>query len=862
MGTQRTVRIKIALLTSTLVFFAGGAIQVAHWLPCGEWQLSASTLSRSESCRVLFGASTELANWWSLPPLLVILIICVVGAYLITYEALKHIFLKELPRIAPELAGCPSIDGDPEHGRMPPSRQEAESETGCEAGGPRKKTEGFTVAGGPEDAGGQQVPHDEKLRFISTVSHELRTPIHSILGMLRILSKDEANPERKSYMGMASEAAYSLLDTINKILDFSASKEDEFTLDNAPFILRDCIADALRVVAPKVQRKGHIELLYEIQPEVGVEYFGDRARLKQALVNILDNAVKFTDRGCVSLCVSRRSSSRPDRDTILFRINDTGIGLQNEDLGDIFEPFVQGDKSVARAHAGTGLGLTIVRQIVKAMEGAVWVEESSHAQGATFLFTVEMKCTTPAVTADAAGANEMHVTILDDTSRWSSFVAQGLQRLGVSASYVDEKGVQRVDTFVSQTTGAGFLVITGRALQRSELFQFLVQRVCEMSAESISDRLVVVLDPSEHALRGRLLALGISVLSGAVVSAEELLGLLRRTQRSPGIDGSSANAEASGRSMPRSLEVLIADDARTNRIILTAMLEDAGHQVTAVENGVGLLKRLEPMIRNEADAIQFDLVLTDVQMPLMDGLTVARKVRALERAYGTEQHLPIIAVTAHARPEEAESMLSAGIDAVLTKPIEPDQLTEAIEGFCGAISAESGGDETKEVTIPHQIELGQLSAVVWSQWMEIGANGLTAEFGDVAGSQTVGQVLDLNDIYERMGCSVPRSILVLQAFASCYRELLSNLMTARSGLDPASLRFAAHAIKGLLLDIGSHVPAKVAAQLESFALDNKMAETQHLSTQLGVHVLLVARLIDGVLRKLGIAGQLSEEHVS
>jgi signal transduction histidine kinase/CheY-like chemotaxis protein len=781
---------------------------------------------------------------------------CFVIAVLVSYAlgvyyAAGFIFQRVFPKDgSPKPAGLLELPDAGSVGReLEKSQDSAEAQSECDSQSVHFSHSNLERSG--------DVPERDRTfqsRFIAKVSHELRTPIHSIVGMLRILSKDEQCPQRRLYMGMASDAAYALLETINQILDFSASEGDHFSLDSAPFTIRDCITDVLRAITPAIAKKGSLELLYEMDPQVGAEYEGDRVRLKQALVNLLENAIKFTEQGHVSLHVTCETSEKSDMDRLIFRVVDTGVGISAQNLKSIFDPFVQEDDSVTRAHAGTGLGLTIVRQIAEAMGGTIDAE-SAPSQGSTFILSVYMQCTGRGCVLDVGPLKDKRVTIVDTPSSWRSFVAHGLRHLGVSAAFADIASVRHVDSLVSSGVATGILVVTGRALHLSKVFDALIHAACESETPHSAPSILVVLDPTETALREKMHALGIHAICSPAPSAE---GVLREIVQA--FDGDSGKiAEPKGSSAQigisnRPLEVLIADDARTNRIILRAMLEDAGHQVTAVENGLDLLKHLEPAFQRLAGAAEFDLVLTDMQMPVMDGLTATRKIRDLEKQLGVTERLPVIAVTAHARQEETEEMLQAGLDAVLSKPIEPEQLTAVIQQFCGAaIDEHKVGNQVIGQSVK-DLAIEQLSMIVWNQWMEMGAEALPVDLGDEWQSYTPAEMLDIDDVYERTGDSVLRAVLVLQAFTGCYRELLTNLVAAKFDTDPSAVRFAAHALKGLLLDIGAKIPAKVAAQLEACAKFNQSVDVPQLTTRLGVHVLWTARLVERVLGHLQIDG--------
>lgn len=585
-----------------------------------------------------------------------------------------------------------------------------------------------------------------KARFLATVSHELRTPLHTIIGMVRMVMSSPVPTEQRSQLHMASDAAYALLKSINEMIDVSAVEHNEFQLEKAPFVMRDCVAEALTAVEGIVAGKSSIQLVCDIQPEVAVSYSGDGIRLKQALVHLLENAIKFTESGYVALSISNRPSGIPEVDTVLFEVRDTGIGIPHDRLSVIFDPFVLGDDSLTRMYAGSGLGLALVRHIAHTMGGDVSVE-STLGEGTSFHLTVPIQRVESAVVFKRQPVGEKDASLADLTSVYAQ-------------SYAPEEGVG----------------------QQSESCQ-------------------------------------------------------------------SATA----------LDVLIADDTRTNRIILTEMLEGSGHRVTSVEDGLALLKAVEPMIKGVAEASHFDLVLTDIQMPYMDGVTATREIRALEQQMGGSARLPIVAVTAHTWLEGSEELSEAGLDALLTKPINPEQLHEVIQDLCIGIIEEAAERENAGVGVTGASEIETFAALVSEEWSVI-ETASHATSGAREEPLMVCDVLDVFEVYDRMGDSISRTILVLQAFQECYEELLTRTVAAHSAEEPKQLRFAAHALKGILLDVGSKIPAYVAASIESLAKEEQLSEVAPLVLELSEHVCLVARLVERVLSRMAVA-ELREEQV-
>jgi CheY-like chemotaxis protein/HPt (histidine-containing phosphotransfer) domain-containing protein len=404
------------------------------------------------------------------------------------------------------------------------------------------------------------------------------------------------------------------------------------------------------------------------------------------------------------------------------------------------------------------------------------------------------------------------------------------------------------------------LVVTSDAIKRSAVFDLVVTCVTEKITP-----IVVILSPFEIAVRERLVALGVPYIVTRPISVEDILlavsGVPEQSSSKWEEDQEAALSHA------RQLKVLVVDDARTNRIILTNMLEDAGHSVKCLENGLDLFHAIESVLRGKSDAEQFDVVLTDVQMPLMDGITATRKIRELENELGVSAPLPIFAVTAHAMREETDEMKTSGVDGVITKPIEPKHLAEALKG----IPARPGTEALASMPTSVQDSLGSkaswetitdLTDLVRRVWrrLEIDESRLSVEELEI-GEWSVETMLDVQDVYTRVGDSTKRVHLILRVFSETFREQLTEIVAARNADDAKELQLAAHAMKGLLLDIGAKQPAAIAAHIESMCKKGEAEESKRFVTPLSEQVLVVARLIERMLQTLNSGPQQDKEQV-
>jgi CheY-like chemotaxis protein/HPt (histidine-containing phosphotransfer) domain-containing protein len=534
---------------------------------------------------------------------------------------------------------------------------------------------------------------------------------------------------------------------------------------------------------------------------------------------------------------------------VRFKVSDTGVGIPEDRLSKIFDPFTQADDSVTRVYTGTGLGLTIVKQTIEAMGGSVQVT-STVGTGSTFTLVVPLtrassmpravRCPLPHGAA---------VAVVDGESAAARFLAKKMERFGLVSEVIASGERSELSQLAAPVGRYGLLVVTSEAIKRSAVFDLVVTCAAEQRMP-----IVVILSPFEIAARERLVALGVPYLLTRPVSVEDILlsvsGVCEASSCKWQEDQEAALSHA------RHLKVLVVDDARTNRIILSNMLEDAGHTVKCLENGLDLFNTIQRALRGEEGAEQFDVVLTDVQMPLMDGITATRKIRELESELGVSAALPIFAVTAHAMREETEEMQRSGVNGVVTKPIEPKQLVQALEGIParpgpGALATfptnvhDSLGTRASWETIE---DLADLVRRVWRR-LEIDEKRLVVPEVD-DGDWAIEKMLDVQDVYTRVGDSTKRVQLILRVFSESFKDQLTQIVAARSDTDPKELQYAAHAIKGLLLDVGAKQPAAIASLIESMCKRGEAEESKRLITPLSEQVLVVARLIERMLQTL------------
>jgi signal transduction histidine kinase/CheY-like chemotaxis protein len=680
-----------------------------------------------------------------------------------------------------------------------------------------------------------------KSSFIAKVSHELRTPIHSITGMLRILLKEERSSAKRNYIMMARNSAYGLLETINEILDFSKAEAGRLVFERVEFSLHEVIREAIQTIGPRVEEKGSLEVLVQVPQGIPETLLGDPLRLRQVLVNLLGNATKFTKEGHVGVSVTIQNAT-PNRVLLEVTVFDTGIGIPADRLDHIFEPFGQADESVSRMFTGTGLGLTIVKQFVDGMGGSVRVE-SEIGVGSQFILS--LPCTTVSGASPVVfrpTLSSPRVALLDGDSVVVEGFCRELRDNGYFPEIVrcqDPRELNRLSHSIDQY---GLVIVTSEALKRSRVFDLVVELRGRESVPVVS-----ILSPFEISVRERLLALEVPYVVTRPISLLDILGVV-----SGGIslkDEGWDDSEDTSLQAERSLEILVADDASTNRIILTELLRDAGHHVVCVENGVDMVSRVREFLEGAAGAPRFDLILTDVQMPLLDGLNATAQIRVLEQEKGGSFRVPIVAVTAHAMTDEVSRMRNFGVDDVVTKPLDPMRLGAVIQRLTGQASPSTKNPPK----LPSAVSLDdngllEIALRIWTQLTKRDASvaQLFALSEDPSKPEEFQRVLDVIDVFERSGNSVRRTLLIFRCFLDSFREQLQRLAEAKQSNCAEDLRFASHALKGLLLDVGARVSGELASSIEHMCAKGDEERGGRVVSQLTKQVLLISRIISQI----------------
>ena len=636
-----------------------------------------------------------------------------------------------------------------------------------------------------------EAANQAKSAFLANMSHEIRTPMNGIIGMTELLGRTRLGSQQRNYLTLVQQSAESLLSLLNDILDFSKVEAGRLALEEIEFGLRDEVGNAVQTLAMHAASK-NIELVCHIPAGVPDHLVGDPRRLRQVVINLVGNAVKFTEEGEVEVGIAVEEAL-PDAVCLRLWVRDTGIGIAPEKQARIFDSFSQVDSSTSRRFGGSGLGLAISQQLVELMGGRIWVE-SEEGKGSTFHCTVRLGLGTPETKrTDLVSLRGIKVLVVDDHATNRRILEEILKSWEMEVELV-ESGSAAIAA--SEAAAQPFdIVLMDLMMPGMDGLETVARIRANAAFAQVPVLLLSSADRAEYSTRSSSLGIARSLIK-PVKQSDLLEAIGAAIEAAPSVYDHASRRGEVPMDEPMAVEsrrILLAEDGAINQQVAVRLLEERGHSVVVVDNGRTAVEQVT--------AQSFDVVLMDVQMPEMDGIEATAAIRQGEAQTGG--HVPIIAMTAHAMKGDRDRFLAAGMDGYVAKPVRPHELYAAVEG---------GG--------PHA-EAGLLaSADLPFEW--------DAALESVGGDEAM-----LRDLAEMF-------------FAEC-PKLMQQIREHIAIADGPELRRVAHTLKGSAHVFGAAEAAEAAHRLEEIGREETFADAEEALALLQDEV---ARLLPALRTKI------------